>query len=295
VPLRICFVSCARWPTVSESDALVKRALEARGAAVEVRPWNTPGARFDGFDAVVFRSNWDYHHEPEAFLAWLARGEAAGVSFWNRPDLIRWNLSKRYLRDLEQAGVPVVPTIILEEADTASLPAVMTARGWPLAVVKPLVSASAHDTTLVPAAEAAVVARAIAEGRIRRPVMVQPFVEEIRRQGEWSLVFIDGVFTHAALKHPAEGDFRVQPSHGGRSVAARPDTALVAVSRRALDALPLPPLYARVDGIETARGFVVMEVEAHEPGLYFPLAPEAAGVFADAILRRARLGAPASP
>jgi glutathione synthase/RimK-type ligase-like ATP-grasp enzyme len=295
VPLRICFVSCARWPDVSESDALVKRALEARGAAVEVRPWNALGARFDGFDAVVFRSNWDYHHEPEAFLAWLARGEAAGISFWNRPDLIRWNLSKRYLQDLERAGVPVVPTIILEEADTGSLPALMAARGWPLAVVKPLVSASGHDTTLVPAAEAAAVARAIAEGRIRRPVMVQPFVEEIRRRGEWSLVFIDGAFTHAALKHPAEGDFRVQPSHGGRSVAAQPDAALVAVGHRALDALPLPPLYARVDGIETARGFVVMEVEAHEPGLYFPLAPEAAGVFADAILRRARLGAPASP
>ena len=293
--LRICFVSCARWPEVSESDAFVKRALEARGAAVEARPWNGPGVRFDGFDAVVFRSNWDYHHEPEAFLAWLARGEAAGIAYWNPPALIRWNLSKRYLRDLERAGIPVVPTVILGEDDTDSLPALMAERGWPLAVVKPALSASGHQTTLVPAAEAGAVGRAIADGRIRRPVMVQPFVEEIRARGEWSLVFIDGVFTHAALKHPAPGDFRVQPSHGGRAVGARPDAAVVGAGRHALAALPVAPLYARVDGVETANGFVVMEVEAHEPGLFFPLAPPAAEVFADAILQRARAGAPPSP
>jgi glutathione synthase/RimK-type ligase-like ATP-grasp enzyme len=290
MPLRICFVSCARWPAVSESDAFVQRALEARDAAVETRPWNGPGVRFEGFDAVVFRSNWDYHHHPDAFLAWLARGEAAGLPLWNRPRLVRWNFTKRYLQDLEAAGLPVVPTAILEEDAAEALPALMAARGWPLAVVKPLVSASAHDTTLVPAAEAAVVAQAIAAGRVRRPVMVQPFVEEIRREGEWSLVFIDGALTHAVLKHPAAEDFRVQGHYGGRAAAARPDTALVAVGRRALDALPEPALYARVDGVVTARGFVVMEVEVHEPGLFFPLAPAAAEVFAEAILRRARAG-----
>jgi glutathione synthase/RimK-type ligase-like ATP-grasp enzyme len=284
---RVCFVTCARWPEVSESDGLVKRALEARGATVTARAWNAADARFDGFDAVVFRSNWDYHHAPEDFLAWLARGEAAGVPFWNPPELIRWNLSKRYLLDLDKAGIPVVPTVILEDGDAASLPAVMAERGWPVAVVKPLLSASAHDTTLVHAAEAVAVARAIAGGRIRRPVMVQPFVEEIRRRGEWSLVFIDGTLTHAALKHPGDGDFRVQPRFGGRAVAARPHADLVAVGRRALDALPLAPLYARVDGVETAAGFTIMEVELHEPGLFFPLAPEAAEAFADAILGRA--------
>jgi glutathione synthase/RimK-type ligase-like ATP-grasp enzyme len=285
---RVCFVTCVQWPEVSESDGLVKRALEARGATVAARAWNAADARFDGFDAVVFRSNWDYHHAPEEFLAWLARGEASGVPFWNPADLVRWNLSKRYLLDLEKAGIPVVPTVILEEGEADLLPSVMAERAWQVAVVKPLLSASAHDTTLVPAGEAAVVARAIADGRIRRPAMVQPFVEEIRSRGEWSLVFIDGALTHAVLKHPGDGDFRVQPRFGGRAAAARPDAAVAAVGRRALDALPLAPLYARVDGVETAAGFTIMEVELHEPGLFFPLAPEAAGAFADAILRRTR-------
>jgi len=283
---RVCFVSCTAWPGVSESDGFAQRALEARGAILEARPWNAPDARFDGFDVVVFRSNWDYHHDPDAFLAWLASWEAAGVRFWNPPGLIRWNLSKRYLLELAAAGIPVVPTVVLDDGDAARLPAVMAERGWDTAVVKPVLSASAHDTTLVPASEAVAVARGVAEGRIRRPVIVQPFVSEIRSRGEWSLVFIDGVFTHAALKHPNAGDFRVQPRFGGRAVAAHPYAATLAVARRALDALPVSPLYARIDGVLTDAGFVIMEVEVHEPGLFFTLAPDAAAAFDAAILRR---------
>jgi glutathione synthase/RimK-type ligase-like ATP-grasp enzyme len=283
---RICFVTCLAWPDVSLSDGFVARALEARGAHVTGLPWNKEGARFDGFDAVVLRSSWDYHHAPDAYLAWLARWEAAGVAFWNTPALIRWNLSKAYLLDLEGAGVPVVPTLILDDA--ARLPVIMAERRWDLGVVKPVVSASAHDTTLVPVAEAPAVARAIGEGRIRRPVMLQPFVEEIRTRGEWSLVFIDGGLTHAVLKRPGDGDFRVQPHFGGRSERAEPAAATVEAARRSLAALPEAPLYVRIDGVEAASGFTIMEVEAHEPGLFFNLAPETADVFADAILRRAR-------
>ena len=89
---RVCFVTCRTWPDVSESDRLVQRALERRGVAVQARPWNGADLRFDDFDAVIFRSNWDYHHAPDQFLDWLARWEAAGVRFWNEPALIRWNL-----------------------------------------------------------------------------------------------------------------------------------------------------------------------------------------------------------
>ena len=200
----------------------------------------------------MFRSNWDYHHAPEDFLAWLARWEAAGVRFWNPPDLVRWNLSKRYLRDLERAGVPVVPTASSTETSPTRLPALLAARGWETAVVKPLLSASAHDTVLVrPAGSGARWRAPSRRAHPPTPAMVQPFVEEIRSRGEWSLVFIDGTFTHAALKRPAPAT-----SASSRASAAAPPprgrTPRVAAGRRALDALPVPPLYVRVDGVETA-------------------------------------------
>ena len=116
----------------------------------------------------------------------------------------------------------MVPTVYLDGDEPDALPALLAARGWDTAVVKPVLSASAHDTVLVGPGDAGAVARTMAAGGIRDPVMVQPFVEEIRSRGEWSLVFIDGTFTHAALKRPAAGDFRVQPRFGGTLHRERP-------------------------------------------------------------------------
>jgi glutathione synthase/RimK-type ligase-like ATP-grasp enzyme len=283
---RVCFVTCLAWPDISESDGHVARALESRGVAVTSRAWNDPQASFDGFDAVVFRSSWDYHHAPEAYLAWLRRWEAEGVRFWNPPALIRWNLTKRYLLELELAGVPVIPTVVLDDPAAIHLPAVLAERGWSKAVVKPVLGASGHDAALVGLADSGAVAAAIDDGRLRRPVLVQPFIEEVRTRGEWSLVFIDGALTHAMVKRPGSGDFRVQTRYGGTSARAQASPALERAGLRALDALPVAPLYARVDGVETGDGFLVMEVEVHEPGLFFPAAPAAAEAFAEAIIRR---------
>lgn len=282
----VCFVTCLTWPDISDSDGLVARALEARGVAVSALAWNQPEARFDGFDAVIFRASWDYHHAPEAYLAWLARWEAAGVRFWNPPALIRWNLTKRYLLDLERAGVPVIPTVVLDHPAAIHLPGVLAERGWRRAVVKPVLGASAHDVALVELGDCSAVAAAIDDGRLRRPVLVQPFIEEIKTRGEWSLVFIEGALTHAMVKRPGPGDFRVQAHYGGTSERAHASPALERAGIIALEALPVAPLYARVDGVETGDGFLVMEVEVHEPGLFFPAAPEAAQAFAEAIIRR---------
>jgi len=283
---RICFVTCQTWPQISESDRLVQQALEARGATVAARAWNAPGADWDGFDTIVLRSNWDYHFDPDAFLGWLDRLERAGARIWNPPALVRWNLTKAYLLELARAGVPTVATVLLEDETRAGLETLMAARGWSRVVVKPVISASAHDTRLVSGDTLDETVDALASGAIRRPVLVQPFLEEIQNRGEWSLVFIDDALTHAVLKRPASGEFRVQPRLGGTVETPAPPDGVPAVARRALDALPVPPLYARIDGVETAAGFQIMEVEVNEPGLFFPYAPAAALRFAEALLRR---------
>ncbi|HTG09272.1 MAG TPA: hypothetical protein VK746_00635 [Candidatus Eisenbacteria bacterium] len=257
---RICFVTCRTWPEISESDRLVQRALEAQGATVEARAWNTPDAVWEGFDAIVLRSNWDYHFEPDAFVGWLDRLERAGARVFNPPALVRWNLTKAYLLELGRAGVPTVATVILEDESRAGLEAVMAARGWSRVVMKPVISASAHDTRLVSAATLDEAAAALASGAMRRPVLIQPFVEEIQTRGEWSLIFIETEMTHAVLKRPAAGEFRVQPRLGGTVETPEPPDRVRAVARAALAALPVPPLYARIDGVEAAAGTGYLEL-----------------------------------
>ena len=285
--IRVCFVTCRRWPEISESDRLVAQALAARGAHVEGRAWNEPAADFEGFDAVVLRSNWDYHFDPEAFLAWLARLERAGARVFNPPALVRWNVSKRYLIALQAAGVPTVATVALADETGAGLEAIMRGRGWRTCVLKPEIGASAHDARIVTEDTLAEAATAIATGAIRRPLLVQPFVDEIRTRGEWSLVFIEGSLTHSVLKLPATGDFRVQSYLGGTVRAEPAPPGAVSAARAALALLPEPPLYARIDGVETSGGFLIMEVEVNEPGLFFTHAPAAAAAsLAEALLRR---------
>ena len=282
---RVCFVTCQTWPEISASDRLVADALAPRGVQVEGRAWNDRAGDFTGFDAVVLRSNWDYHFEPEAFLAWLDRIEAAGVRLFNPPALVRWNVSKRYLLALAEGGVPTVATTVLDEPTREALEASLRRHG-PTVVVKPAIAASAHGTRLVTAAALDETLRAVAAGVLVPPLLVQPFVEEVQTRGEWALIFIESELTHAVLKRPGPGDFRVQGAYGGRAEAATAPAGGVAVGRRALAALPAPPLYARIDAVDAAAGPLVMEAEVNEPGLVFTLAPAAAVRFAEALLRR---------
>src|SRR5574338_1362495 len=168
---RVCFVTCRAWPEISASDRLVVDALAARGVHVEGRAWNEPGAQFAGFDAVVLRSNWDYHLEPDAFLAWLDGIERAGVRLFNPPALVRWNVSKRYLLALAAAGVPTVATTVLDEPTHEAVAASLTRHGSTV-VLKPAIGASPHGTRLVTAATLDETMRAVAARVIRPPLLV---------------------------------------------------------------------------------------------------------------------------
>ena len=275
----VCFVTCLRWPDISASDRLAADALERVGVGVVGEPWNRPGATFDRYDAVILRSSWDYHFTPDDFLAWLHRWETARVNLWNPPALVRWNVSKRYLVELAEAGVTVVPTVV---SDRNRVAAVVDARGWDAAVVKPVIGASAHGIEIVRRGEG----EPPDPARGGDHVLIQPLIEEIRTAGEWSVIFVDGEMTHAVVKRPAAGDIRVQAQFGGVAEPATPPAFVVAGARRAVDAMPVAPLYARIDGVVTRDGFLVMEAEVNEPALYFQHAPAAAERFAAAILRR---------
>ena len=290
LPLRIAFATSDAHASLTPDDLLAVAALRADGVHVEPAVWNEPTVRWADFDAVVVRSTWDYHHRADAFRNWIDRLEGNGARVWNPAPVLRWNMQKRYLRDLDRAGVPVVPTLWLSKGSAVDAAAVMDERHWLDAVIKPVVSATAFRTWRVSRNEAA---GGDAAARLREllttgDVMVQPFIAEIEREGEWSLVFIDGAFSHAVRKRPTAGDFRVQAEFGGTSVAEAPSARVVAAAERVLRAAPRPWLYARVDGIDTSSGFVLLELEMLEPSLFFAQGEGAAERFARAISRVAR-------
>lgn len=284
-PRRIAFVTSRDYAELSDDDRLALAPLAERGMRAEPAVWTDAAVRWEEFDLIVCRSPWDYHLAPERFLAWLGAIEARALPLFNPAAVIRWNFEKTYLRQLDAAGVPVVPTAWIGRGDAVRLSEVLARRGWERAVVKPTLSASAHETWIVGGR-----AGAEDEERFRRILgssgaMVQPFMDEIGSGGEWSLIFIEGRFSHAVVKRPRQGDFRVQSEHGGTAEAAVAPPWLVGQAERAVDAAPRPLLYARVDGVVRGGEFLLMELELFEPALYLGDDPAAPGRFADAVAR----------
>ena len=284
---RCAFLSMDDLSAFEVYDREAVAPLAARGWTVEEIPWRR-AADWHAFDAVVVRSPWDYQDEPEAFFDVLVEIDRQ-TRLENPLEVMRWNLRKTYLRDLEAAGVPIVPTIWAEALTPDTLSA--AAQRWGEVVAKPQVSANADGTfRLKPDPTSWSDAVSTLAGR---PVMVQPFLSSVVEEGEWSVFAFGGAVSHAILKTPGAGDFRVQEEHGGTVRAVEPTAALRALTRDALAAVPYPDplLYARVDAVRLADGsLAIIELELIEPSLYFPWGHGSAERFAEALDRAVSAG-----
>jgi glutathione synthase/RimK-type ligase-like ATP-grasp enzyme len=279
----IAFATCAAHPALADDDRLVVEPLRARGVAVTPVVWDAPG-RYPAARPVVIRSCWDYHRKPADFLRWAHQVEREGVGLSNPASVVEWNHDKSYLRELGEKGVVIPSTAWVQRSVDVDLSAVLADRGWSKAVVKPLVSASAWRTFVTEAHTATADDPAWRELLRDSGAMVQEFVSEVQTKGEWSLLFFGGKFSHAVLKRPRDGDFRVQAELGGTAVLAAPPPALEDAARRLLALVGEPLLFARVDGVEVDGTFVLMELELIEPALFLGADPAAPARFADAIV-----------
>lgn len=284
----IVFATCNKFPEIQEDDAFVVAPLEARGCRVVAAPWNGAFEPFARADLVVVRSTWDYWDAPQAFSAWLERLKSL-KRVANDPALMLWNLDKRYLVDLAASGAPLAPSRIVE-ATAASVRSAMDALAIDDAVVKPLVSGGAIGLSRVRRSDSPGLESAAAA--LMGAGIVQPVIPEIASAGETSLLYFDGVFSHAVVKHPKAGDIRIQTQHGGVTKASIAPQWAIEEGARILAMLPAPALYARVDVVLRERpgldpALWLMEVEVLEPSLYLDFAPPAAAeAFAEALLRR---------
>jgi glutathione synthase/RimK-type ligase-like ATP-grasp enzyme len=280
----IAFVTYSRLPDLTADDRLAAEELRRRGAEVEAVIWNDPGVLWSRYDRVVIRSCWDYFERTDEFLAWLDRMEKEKIPLWNPIPLVRGNLDKAYLGELAAAGLPVIPTAGLEHGAAVDLAGLLDERGWNDVVIKPSISGGAFRTWRISRDEAAAAQGELDELLASSGVLIQPFLSEIQTAGEWSLIFLGGEYSHAALKRPRAGDFRVQEQLGGSTEAARATPALIEQARAVVVSISGPWIYARVDGVEIDGLFTLMELELIEPSLFLATDPRAPARFAEAIL-----------
>lgn len=280
---RIAFLTLEDVADFVIDDALAVAELQRRGWDAAEVPWSLP-IDWSTYDLVLIRSTWDYFSRTAEFLATLRAIEAGGAQLENPVRVVEWNIDKRYLRDLEARGVPVVPSVWGRGGTATSFAALFTTLQEREIVLKPTISAGAKDTFRLHAPLGDVMLQHLVDTFDGRDWFAQPFVRSVVTEGEYSLFYFDGHYSHAIQKVPKPGDFRVQEEHGGEIVAVQASVELRAVAEQVLAAIAPVPFQARIDLIRLDDGrLALMEAELIEPSLYLRMDPGAPSKFADAI------------
>jgi hypothetical protein len=247
---------------------------------VEYRTWTDAGD-LSGFDLILPLLAWGYQRDTVRWFRALDLWEAGGLPFANPITLLRWNTDKDYLFDLEAAGLSTVPTVESHALCAEDLDDARTKFGTDDLVIKPSISAGADRTFYLARGDA------IPFAVLEKEMLIQPLMPSILTEGEYSLFLFDGIFSHAILKRPASGDFRVQEQFGGGEIPIEPPRAALAFAHETLTMLPAIPLYARVDILRDGEGaFRLMELEVIEPSLFLGHAPGGGAAFKAAVAAR---------
>ncbi|WP_209348377.1 hypothetical protein [Pontixanthobacter sp. CEM42] len=267
-------------------DAL-RPAFAAAGLELIEIEWRAPLDQFADIRLVLIGTSWDYQDYPDEFLIKLEALQSVGVIVCNSPELIRWNIDKSYLKELERRGTRTIPTLWSDDPDYGDVTRALAHFKSDKVVVKRQTGAGAlgqhiFDKESLPDED----------WQMGHKAMIQPFLAAIQDEGELSFVFIDGAFSHAIQKTTAKDEYRIQSLYGGQETAITPSDDDIAAALSVLQALPGDtPLYARIDMLradteDSDGALVVMEAEAIEPFLYPVQGPELGKRMADAIIAR---------
>lgn len=276
--MRVALITGAEMAKPDPESHLLIHELGVLGITSELISWRA-SLDWSLFDLVVIRTPWDYFLHLEEFLSWVEDVEQV-TRVLNSSRILRWNSHKKYLKELSSFGVPTVPTLWISKNQQCD--DLIDSIEWPMVVVKPAVSIGAIGA-LKGHSKDNHVKQHLEEEVKKGDVMIQPFLESVADFGELSLIYFNGVYSHSILKKPQQGDYRVQDAYGGTNALYEPEIEAQKIGDQVLRYLPDFSLYARVDLVKYQNQWLLMELEAIEPELFLPIAPQASIRLAAAI------------
>lgn len=255
--------------------------LQAAGWTIDALPWRTENVDWDSFDAVYVGTPWDYPEDPRHFMQVLQTIDRSTAVLINDMELVSWSMPKTYLRDLAEKGVAIVPSIWADQYEPGMLDDAFDQFEAGRMIIKPVISTNATDTFAIGRQDIPSRDAELSEIFTNRPCVIQPFMENIQSEGEYSLFYFNRDFSHAIRKVPKQGDFRVQEEHGAELISVNPEPLLRQAGDQVLQLVDPLPVYARVDFVRGPDGqFRLMELELVEPSMYLRMDDKAPQRFA---------------
>ncbi|MCP9745677.1 RimK family alpha-L-glutamate ligase [Lacihabitans sp. CS3-21] len=275
---KIAIATYDKLPDLTFNDQLLIPIFRENGYTVSPEIWDDSEVDWSSFDIVLIRSTWDYYLKPVEFKNWISQFINSKTRLINSAEMVLKNSHKFYLKELANKGVSIIPTIFSsEKIELEKL------KMWEKIVIKPAVSAGSHETEIF---EVNMLTQEVLDNKTRTgDWLVQPFLEEIKDAGEISMLFFGGNFSHAIQKVPKSGDFRVQKQFGAQYLKFEPSTTLLSIAKNIVEIAGKESVYARIDGVITQNGFLLMEVEMIEPDLFFEHTLDGPNRFVEAVLK----------
>jgi glutathione synthase/RimK-type ligase-like ATP-grasp enzyme len=292
----VFLVSSTEIIKLESESYILAEALKKRGIQTEIVCWDDPNVDWNRSDLSIIRSTSDYAWKVDEFLEWVKKVEEVTV-LWNPGDVIRWNHHKRYLLDLQDAGVPIPPTVFVPKESNESLKHHIKDTGWDEIVIKPAITVGGFGLKRYAANSAE------AEEHLNRliklgwrhsfehitcflspgDVLIQQFLPEIIESGEASLFYYGGEFAYSVMKKVKPGEILAHPGYGATVTLYDASPLEREVADAALVQVGCKTEYARIDMALTRNGPLIMELELIEPWLFIGLLPGKVNIFADQI------------
>ena len=268
--MKIGILTCAKLPDLNPEDQqiipeLVKYNIEAKAVI-----WSDKTIIWTSFDYLIFRNTWDYFEQETEFNLWLDHIEKLEIKTLNPIQVIKKNIHKFYLRELELKEIAILPTVFIDKTNELNLSKIIP-QHWKKAVIKPAFSAGSYLTEVFDIKDIEAINTRFASIAKEKELLLQEFAPQIQSIGETSFIFFNKQFSHAVNKKPLDGDFRVQSLFGGKYSLVHPNQKLILQAQKVIDTFQAELLYARVDGIIIDETLHLMEIECIEPDLYFNL------------------------
>jgi glutathione synthase/RimK-type ligase-like ATP-grasp enzyme len=275
--MRIAYISyppTGKFGFADEENQRVFNELKQNGFIIREEKWWDERVNWQQYDCILLKAPWDYVDKIDQFYEWLDTIERLEIPMFNPIDVVRWNADKHYLKDIEAAGLNIVPTHFLETGTDLDPEYWFEELGTDKLIVKPCISGSSKNTFAITKKSASQLSAALNQLLKEQALIIQPFIKQIK-EGEWSFVFLGGKFSHALLKKPMKGEFRCQHQFGGTTHPQKPGVKLLNSAYTYVNQFAKDCLYARVDGIVIEGEFYLMELELIEPVLFLETSPNA--------------------
>jgi glutathione synthase/RimK-type ligase-like ATP-grasp enzyme len=291
---RVFLVSCYLLKDEDRESIFLKEALDNRGIETSIVYWEDPEIDWSEADLSISRTTSSYLFNPEKFFNWAKQVEETST-LWNPSHVMNWNHHKRYIMELQEKGIPVPETILIPQNTDKPFETILDEIPWEDFVVKPCIGAGSvglerfnkdspdlkqHFMNLNRYGFHIDYPRLGRLDLLPCDTLVQPYLPEIIQNGEASLIYYGGEFSHSVIKYVKSGDFRAHPGWGAEVLLYNASPEEIEVGHNVLDAVGYPTEYARLDMMPNEEGPVVIEVELIDPMMFFDHQPETAEAYA---------------